>query len=391
MDKIKIGAWYPVDLNYIDSRHINEIAKSGINLIFAGWGDETQKKKILELCDNAGIDVLLSDKNLTADEPDETRYAAAVANYSGHKTFAGNMFADEPGAGAFPAIAERVKAYKKTVPQKIPYINLFPIYAPLSALGTESYEEYVERFAETVPVDYISVDIYPFSQPEDGIKHTMGTYFRNLDIIASACRRHGRSFWCFIQTMGFNVVMRPPTEAEMRYQVYACLSFGANGIFHFCYATPPSGAERFDYAMIGKDGEKTHLWYSARAVDNELVALSGVYMQYKNIGTYLHLAGEVADGVDFDNQYDISDFGAIQSVESNEALLIGCFKNGDRRAFTLLNASEVRRKASALVKLKLDGRHITLYRRGLPETITPTDGIFTISLEPCGGVFVTVG
>ncbi|MHB1152623.1 MAG: beta-galactosidase [Eubacteriales bacterium] len=390
MNKIKIGAWYPVDLNYLDSRHIDEIAESGINLIFAGWGDESQKKKILELCGKAGIDVLLSDQHITSGEPDAVRYAAAAANYSGYEAYAGNMFADEPGAGAFSAIAERVKIYNAVLPEKTPYINLFPIYAPLSVLGTESYEQYVEQYAEIIHTDYISVDIYPFSQHEDGIKHTMGDYFRNLDIVATVCRKHARSFRCFIQTMGFNVVMRPPTEAEMRYQVYACLSFGADGIFHFCYATPPSGAERFDYAMIGKDGKKTELWYSAKTVNSELNALSEVYMRYKNIGAYLYQTGEPGDGTDFDNKYDISKFGAIQSLESDETLLIGFFSNENSSAFTLLNASEVRRETSATVKMRLNGSHIIIYRRGIPETLIPEDGLYTVNLEPCGGVFITV-
>lgn len=390
MKKIQIGAWYPVDLNYLDSRHIDEIAESGINLIFAGWGDESQKKNILELCGKAGINVLLSDHHITSGEPDAVQYASAAANYSGYEAYAGNMFADEPGAGAYPAIAERLKIYNAVLPEKTPYINLFPIYAPLSVLGTESYEQYVEQYAEIIPTDYISVDIYPFSQHEDGIKRTMGNYFRNLDIVASVCRKYARSFRCFIQTMGFNVVMRPPTEAEMRYQVYACLSFGADGIFHFCYATPPSGAERFDYAMIGKDGEKTKLWYSARSVNNELNALSEVYMRYKNIGTYLFQTGEPGEGTDFDNQYNISEFGAIQSLESDETLLIGCFSNENESAFTLLNASEVRREVSAAVKMRLKGSHITLYRRGIPETFIPEDGVYTVKLESCEGVFVTV-
>lgn len=391
MNKIMIGAWYPVDLNYLDSRHIYEIAESGINLIFAGWGSESQKKTILELCEKAGIDVLISDGRISSGEPDAERYASATVLYSGYKSFAGNMFADEPGAGAFPAIAERLKTYRSVLPGKMPYINLFPIYAPLSVLGTESYEQYVKLYAETIPGDYISVDIYPFSMHEDGIKRTMADYFKNMDIIASVCRDTGRSFRCFIQTMGFNTVMRPPTEAEMRYQVYACLSFGADGIFHFCYATPPSGAERFDYAMIGKDGEKTDLWYSAKAVNSELNALSGIYMKYKNIGTCLYRSGEPGDGTDFDHQYDLSRFEAVDFLESDETLLIGCFRNENGSAFTLLNASEIRRNASATVKFRTGGHGITLYRRGLIEALMQEDGIYTVRLESCGGVFITVG
>ncbi len=390
MDKIKIGAWYPVDLNFLDKKHIDEIAESGINLIFAGWGDETQKKTILELCDHAGIDVYVSDRNISSGEPDINQFQTAAQKYNNYKSYAGNMIVDEPNANLYKSISERVKLYSSLFPHKTPFINLFPIYASLSALGTVSYEQYVELYAEIVPTDYISVDIYPFSRTSDGIKNTLESYFKNFDIVASVCRRYHRKFYCFIQAMGFNVIMRPPTEDEMRYQVYACLSFGAEGIFHFCYATPPSGAERFDYAMIGKDGEKTVLWHNAKSVNKELNALSDVYMQYKNIGAYLFKTSMPGSGTYFDHMYDIKEFATIESIESDESLLIGCFTGKNSQAFTLLNVSEVQRGVSATVKMCLHGNKILLYRRGIPEILKPVGNVYTINLGSCEGVFVTV-
>ena len=66
------------------------------------------------------------------------------------------------------------KTYKSIAPDKIAYVNLLPNYAPLSACQTENYEEYVEKFAEYIDEDYISVDIYPLSIDDKGVKHTSG-------------------------------------------------------------------------------------------------------------------------------------------------------------------------------------------------------------------------
>ena len=113
-------------------------------------------------------------------------------------------------------------------------------------------------------------------------------------------------------------------------------------------------------------------------------------MRYKNIGTYLFQTGEPGEGTHFENKYDISKFGAIQSLESDETLLIGCFSSENDSAFTLLNASEIRRETTATVKMRLKGSHIILYRRGIPETLISEDGVVTVKLESCEGVFVTV-
>ncbi len=393
MGRIKIGAWYPIDLNYLDKRHIDEIKESGIDLIFAGWGDKEQQKEIFNLCNNAGIGVLIGDHRVMKCSGDSAEIKSYISDYINEPSFVGNMLCDEPNAAAYPALGKRVTEYKKAVCGKIPYINLFPIYASLEMLGTSSYEEYVEEFAKQIDTDYISVDIYPFSMGEDNIKRTGGNYFRNLDIIAKICRKYNRSMYGFIQTMGFNYVMRPPTEDEMRYQAYAYLAFGAEHIYHFCYATPPSSNEHFEYAMIDLNGEKTDLWYSAKAVNDELHAISDIYSNYKNVGTYINITGETPDGVDFENIYDINSLGIIKNFSSDGAVLAGCMKkiDGEGIALILLNCNEVRDEKSVNVSFSLESKKtVTSYIKGNPLTADIDSDVCNITLDSCGGALIVI-
>jgi len=390
--KLKIGAWYAVDLGHIDQKHIDEIKEAGIDLIFAGWGTDAEKKEILRLCSNAGVDVLVNDTRISQAAPDAEAYAKIIAEYKDEPSFAGNMFADEPGAGAYPIFGQRIKAYKSIAPDKIAYVNLLPNYAPLSACQTETYEEYVEKFAEFIDEDYISVDIYPLSIDDKGVKHTSGIYFRNLDQVATVCRRTGRDFWGFIQSMSFNGAMREPTEDELRYQCYAYMAFGANGIFHFCYATPPSGAESFPMGMIDKDAEKTVLWYRAKNMDAELAALSPVYMRYRNLGARTLYAGRPSNPIDFDNQFDPAKVPVVLDIETTQNALVGYFADDrDRNALILLNCAEIQEKLANDITLTLDVQDITVYRRGLPTRIHAENGVFSLRLDNCEGVFVTIG
>lgn len=389
MKKLFTGAWYPIDLAHIDQRHIDEIAESGVDLIFAAWGSVEEKKEILRMCSSAGVQALVEDPRVK-EASSAAEMAAAIDEYRHEPSFAGNMFADEPGANAYPALGEQVRQYAEAAPGKIAYINLLPNYAPLAACCTDSYEAYVEKFAEQIDTDYISVDIYPLSWG-DGIKYTSTIYFRNLEQLAAVCRKTGRQFWGFIQTMGFNTVMREPTEAEMRWQCYAYLAFGANGIFHFCYATPPSGGELFERAMLDKQAEKTNLWYAAKAVNDELHALSPIYSPFCWLGARsLFGAGKERAGLEFDHPCTDAVCPSIRSLRADESALAGYFTRNGRDALILLNTTEIRDNTPCTVTLTCSARRITLYRRGLPTVITSENGVFAIRLDSCEGVFVTI-
>ena len=63
----------------------------------------------------------------------------------------------------------------------------------------------------------------------------------------------------------------------------------------------------------------------------------------------------------------------------------------DRNALILLNCSEIRENLANDITLTLDVCDITVYRRGLPTRIHDDNGVFTIHLDSCEGVFVTIG
>lgn len=75
--------------------------------------------------------------------------------------------------------------------------------------------------------------------------------------MARACQRKGCDMWYFIQTLAFNHICREPNEADIRWQIYCAMSFGAKVIQLFTYGTPGNGEETFEDAMIGRDGRKT--------------------------------------------------------------------------------------------------------------------------------------
>lgn len=390
---IRIGGFCGVDPNFADKQHIKEIAEAGIDYIYIESGFHPMVlKKIGEWCDQYGVEWMLTDDKLYGFSSDFTKAAELTADYRKYDSFIGNFIRDEPGASQFDGLAKAVKDYKSKLPKYQAVINLLPAYATKAQIEADSYQSYVDQYVAKIPTDFVAVDIYPCTQMSDGTKTTWEGYAENLDIVATAARKSGREFWGFLQTTTWSNGHRLPDETDLRWQAYAHLAFGAVNLIHFTYRTPgDKGGEVFRPAMIDRNGNKTDTWYAAQKVNNEIHALSDVFMQYKNVGAFHHGYNSSVPYLQFANQYKGS--AAIQSIDCAEPLLVGCFekKAGKGGAAMLVNMSNLQDKESATVRFKTrDSGKVTVHMNGKSTVLTANGGVYQVTL-PCGaGAFITV-
>ena len=110
---------------------------------------------------------------------------------------------------------------KRKDPAHPGYINLLPTYATASALGTETYEEYVRRFAEKVKPFVLSYDHYALTNAGD-----RADFFPNLETVRAVSLDTNIPFWNIVLvTQHFDY--RHLTEAELRFEAMQTLAFGA--------------------------------------------------------------------------------------------------------------------------------------------------------------------
>lgn len=387
-NKFLISSSYGLRELSVSEKDYKDFIANGQNLMFLTvvWGDKKWEENFftnLALCEKYEIPVIVYD-NVMNDlsekltEEDVKKYTAA---YSSSPVYSGNGFADEPGPEQYPALAHIVGTYLRVFPDKRTFINLLPLYAANFVFGDLDYEEYLESFAKTVPVDHISVDIYPFTVDDNGVKYTYDEYLRSLDMPAQICRKYNKEFWLYVQSMEF-LPNREPGLEEMRFQAWSGLSFGMTHFMHFCYDVPGGS--------IREDRTKKPLWSYTRAVNTELAAFSDIYMGYKNLGAYVYESGEVPEYTVFENNY--SDFDCMRILSSTETLLVGCFdeKAGSGKAFTFVNMSEVSAGKIADVEFSVPGAaKVTAYIKGIPHELRSVDEKYYISLDCGEGAFVT--
>ena len=133
------------------------VADCGLNSIYALYEflNCDQTAKAAQLAGKYGIKYYARDTgNISGDpiedglEPGDIRERPYVQKYCNEPGFAGHLATDEPGANAFVRLGRLKEFYEQEFPGKEFYVNLFPCYAILSQIQTDSYEEYIQKLED---------------------------------------------------------------------------------------------------------------------------------------------------------------------------------------------------------------------------------------------------
>ncbi|WP_219973470.1 hypothetical protein [Rubrobacter xylanophilus] len=319
-----VGLWWPPPTERTNAYRYREISEAGFNFVIGGNGvtnDETNPAA-LDAAAECGLSFVLTDGRLqrlilnaapegqragdgvrspmrvlsgpdrpgalhrSAPSPGEAvrlRLLALLKRYGSHPALAGINLFDEPHRQLFGLLSGARGILQEAGAGLLPYINVWPSYASLHALGTGSYERYLELYLSVVRPPVLSFDHYPLLSG-GGIT---GDYFYNWAVIRRFSLRAGIPTWVFIQSVGFEgravglAPRRTPDGPELLWQVNVALAYGAKGIQYFTYWTPentPTSPVRFGSALVSRDGRRTPLYGHARDVNSYLKSVGRVLL-----------------------------------------------------------------------------------------------------------------
>lgn len=413
-DTILIGGYY-------GGKGLAKYAKeAGLDFVI----DTELTTEILDEYYENGVGVIAAGYNLPALYGDITDSQLTkwenidIFAYKNHPAIWGDDLIDEPTAKCFDKISVAVDKYNKTFENKIALVNLFPIYANQEQLGektditlknqilglnndmtwdgVDSYKKHISDYINTVNMDYICADIYPYHSKTDKngkeIKSTYNLYLRNLDILGEAARETGRNLWIITQAAGQTKNGCPENSnrwcdevSDISQQAYASLSFGARCIIHGEFAN--KGWWDIDSHMIGKDGTPTDTYYAAQQVDFDLKNFGDVYAKYTYKSTYavnkLRVAGLRSNNLNCTVPDEMID------IKSKNGLLVGTF-DGDGKAYVITNMEELNNEVTAYATYKIPkGKKAVLYQQGKKTQFKSGDTV-RMYLNPGEGVFLTV-
>lgn len=317
-DRFGIGFWVaPQTDENLDARY-GEIAEANFTFVIGlcGGNHPVPPAEQLELCRKHDLKALIS---MGKGAPDA---------WPDHPALWGYLLMDEPSARQFSELRSQVDAIRLGRPGKLAYINLFPNYASAEQLGTPSYEDHVNRFIAEVRPDVLSMDHYPrFGPGRDG----RDKYCQNLAVMRQASLAAGIPFWNFFNTMPYGP-HTDPTEAQLRWQIYASVAYGARGVMYFCYWTPRGDEFPKGGAILTAAGRRTRHYDEAKRLNAALKQLGPTLMCLTStrVQRVTRLAGDPSPAGNLEGS-------SIRAVTEGD-FLIGSFRHSDgRRAVLIMN------------------------------------------------------
>ena len=313
-DRFAISFWVDPPADKDMAAHYAEIVRANFTVVMGNFGASTPAAvaRQLELCRKYDLKALVAQAGLAPDK------------LPADKACWGYMLKDEPNVKDFPALKAQVAAIRKARPGKLAYTNLYPSYASPTQLGVDRYETYVQRFGSEVDIDVLCMDYYPHMTPE---RDTRDRYCENLAIMRRVSLERGIPFWNFFNTMPFGPHY-DPTEAQLRWQIFTSLAYGAKGVLYFCYWTPKGREFPKGGAIITAEGRRTrHYDQSAR-----------INAAVKNLGPVLmKLTSTAVNRISpKDDPAAILKDAPIRNLTPGD-YLVGVFTHADGRRAVLLN------------------------------------------------------
>lgn len=351
---MEITYWYGPPRAFLNAETYEDVKNAGFTLAgpMGSAGVNTEDNlKFLDLCREKGLKACVHDRRihhaLQKYENGEADWDAPLKSmtedYKHHPALACYYVIDEPSAGMFPMLGDIVAKLKEYDPEHPGYINLLPNYATLEQLGSPTYYDHVRDYIETVRPSFVSYDHYHFlhfthdtlpqgyeieeteDERENAIRRSAMIsidrpgFFENLEIVRTLCKQYEIPFMVIVLLIEHGPY-RNVTEAELRFEAFQTLAYGASMLSYFTYWTviEPGSWWNWRNGCVSCEGEKLQHYYDVSKINRELHAYAA-YLDGKKSIDVSHY-GEIGE--------EVKRFTGKISAASPVRLTIGTFEGG---------------------------------------------------------------
>ncbi|MBN2451677.1 MAG: hypothetical protein JXR77_14910 [Lentisphaeria bacterium] len=292
-EEFPIACWRGPGPAHNTLEHYRILKECGFNVVGPTGGHTPETNRVLlECCARVGLKAILTDPRIAPEmvlrNDWQKLVADIVADYAASPALYGYYLRDEPSSLLFEPLGLISREFEAQDPAHLPYINLFPTYASTGQLGTPTYADHLERFVRTTQPRLISYDHYALLKA-GGFRPD---YYENMELVLGISLAGGIPWW-YVHNSGAYSGYRSPTEAEMRWQLYTSLAYGAKGISYWYYwGRQQEHDERT--GVVDAEGRPTWLYGILKALNRETQVLGRILLPLTCTGVY-HV-GEIPAG-----------------------------------------------------------------------------------------------
>lgn len=260
---------------------------AGIDICYTVFNSKEEVIKALNASQTAGTKLIINIKALQIDIKN------AVNLFKNYPALYGYALADEPSPIQFDDLRKDILQISSLDKKHIIYINLYPNYVPKQLINDLSYENYVKKFVEQVPVKFISFDHYPIIKNE-----VRENWYENLETIRNISAQNNLPFWAFAcSTIHYSYFQ--PTLQGVRLQQFSNLLYGAQALQYFTYWTLSYEdnwkKEKYGYSIVDDQGNPTPTYNIVKKVNLQIQRLAWVFFGANSDKVY-HTGTEIPEG-----------------------------------------------------------------------------------------------
>lgn len=373
------------------------MAASGINFSLPNiWEGDTlfYRQRLVYTCNKLGMQTLVYDADLirylAGASYDEATARQMVESYASEASFAGHFIMDEPNGEQLQSLKLAAERYRRLLPGKIFYVNLFPDYV------RPDYEVYLDEYFDTVGGDRISYDYYVLQGHSASEYNMKTTHLRNLDTAAKKAKEKGAALYTIIASTGHmnesdGVYLRNiESKADLGFQAYSAMAYGIKGLTWFTYLSMDDGRYGEQPGMYDKYGNKTKVYDYVSELNADIRAFSDVYCSYDWTGTMLVEGTKDGKNENFANVASpLRSHRAVASITADHDVIAGTFFDGTSDALLLASYGDPSFGFMPDVTVTFDKPYLlTIYANGTKKEVRMNGREYTFHLGCGGGAFV---
>ena len=187
---------------------------------------------------------------------------------------------DEPQQSVFPELAKANERIQKLAPGTIYWVNHYPTYG-FTNEEFESFEEYrqfLQAYIDQVKPQMFTYDHYCFLGPAEIQEkswfspNAQQDYFANLEIARQKAQAAKIKFGQIVLVTAHGTA-RGASEAELRWQAFTTLAYGATSLGWFTYLTeiPYGNWTNYEDAVLNLDGSRTRHYSMLKYLNAEIL------------------------------------------------------------------------------------------------------------------------
>lgn len=340
--------------------------------------------RALAMAEKHGLKYYVRDEINWADILKKDFYYLNAENYRKYMqypSFAGVYIHDEPNASKYSQLGEMVQGYYDFFQGKgEPLVNLLPTYANhIEQLGAKDYEDYIRKYIEKVPTEYVMYDHYPFRVRNDGTEVFNSDYLFNASVVATLCKEYGKEMRTFVQACNVDNVSADFIDEMLWLQIHTCLAYGSRAIVYYYYWGDELGKHD---GLMDWNGNPQPIYYGAQKIHRQLKVYEEAFCEC-TWEKALYIKGEKAHTNEEEfARFDCGENGLFTAEYDG---IVGVFDYHGKKAYYLVNYVAPKSGLVNTFTFNLEGEY-EVYMNG--EVLT-VEGKGDVSVPAgCGAFFL---